>query len=290
MTGGRLSQRHRWPVVGALLSVGVPGAGRIRSGHTRRGLRWALVWALGGVFSYGLAAASWAPVWLWFLLLAVMLAAYLIMLKDCAKPGRMTFRGWFTVLAMWLAMVAVHEVCKRWVARPFKMPTSAMSPTLQGKTASNPTGDHVFVSRLAYLVGKPERGDLVVFGTRQIPEIVRRNQEEVFYVKRLVGLPGEEITIENGRVYADGKLLTEADGIPPIDYTLAPQGPAKYRVGENHYFALGDNSPNSWDSRAWGNVPAEDVIGKVTKIYYPFSRAGTPRYESSSSDDTLSGQ
>src|SRR5439155_13717080 len=88
-------------------------------------------------------------------------------------------------------------------------------------------------------------------------------------------------------VFANGLRLTAADGIPPIHYVSreAMEGGdgalgASYLVDRQGYFVLGDNSTNSLDSRHWGCVPRKNVYGKVTGIYYPFSRAGRPRYVS----------
>jgi signal peptidase I len=108
--------------------------------------------------------------------------------------------------------------------------------------------------------------------------------EDIFFVKRLVGLPGERIEIRDGRVFADGRLLDESVGIPPITFvspvsrmpSLLPEG-ASYTVPQNGFFFLGDNSANSFDSRYWGSVPRKNIYGKVSRIYYPLSRIGVPR-------------
>jgi len=123
---------------------------------------------------------------------------------------------------------------------------------------------------------------VIVFSASQIAGIRDQlgGEKEVFYMKRLVGLPGERIRIADGKLFANGKLLGESDGIPEITYTEPAGTPSSARrdgqeflVGPDEYFALGDNSPNSYDSRYWGCVPASAVYGKVTMIYYPFSRA-----------------
>lgn len=100
--------------------------------------------------------------------------------------------------------------------------------------------------------------------------------------QRIVGLPGERIKIAGGRVYANGRALSESDGVPPIHYE-APVASAsgaqtqmeegkEVIIGPDAYFVLGDNSPSSFDSRYWGTVPAANIVGKATLIYYPFSR------------------
>ena len=107
---------------------------------------------------------------------------------------------------------------------------------------------------------------------------------ETFFVKRLVGLPGERIEIRDGRVFADGRLLDEGAGIPPITYvspgsgmpSMLPSG-GSYVVPRDGFVVLGDNSTRSFDSRYWGAVPRENIYGRVARIYYPWSRIGVPR-------------
>ena len=103
----------------------------------------------------------------------------------------------------------------------------------------------------------------------------------MFFVKRLVGLPGERIEIRGGRLFADGRLLDESAGIPPIVYTSprmsSVSSETSYAVPEDGFFFLGDNSAHSFDSRYWGSVPRKNIYGKVSRIYYPLSRIGVPR-------------
>jgi signal peptidase I len=272
--------KRRW--LGLLLSILVPGFGVLRAGLTRRAFAWFLVLQLAslvGGLSLGLSAV---PFWLAVLFFASAIAAQIWMLCDSFRPGRMTPRLWLVLVGL-LAATVYLPIPASLVARAFKIPTGAMEPTLIG-SRSAPTPDHVIADRLSYRISPPRRGDLIVFATSQISGIQHpphSTGEEVFFIKRLVGLPGEKIRIADGKLFADGRLLGERDGIPAITYTDPVGVPATAKregqdfvVGSDEYFALGDNSPNSFDSRYWGCVPAAAIYGKVTMIYYPFSRAG----------------
>lgn len=272
-------QRHRW--LGLMLSLFVPGFGLIRAGHIRRGLCWLVGMQLGALV-FGICAAwSVVPMVIVALIFITILAVQVGMLCDSYRSGRMTVPLWLLFLGLLVALYFLDSPASL-VVRPFKMPASSMEPTLLGsKAGSSP--DHVMVDLLSYRLGAPQRGDLIVFATSQISGIRKdqSNEGEVFFTKRLVGLPGERIRIAGGKIYANGRLLDERDGIPPFNYIEPSRDSSDarmegqdYRVGEGEYFVLGDNPPNSFDSRYWGNVPANSILGKVTLIYYPFKRAG----------------
>jgi signal peptidase I len=130
------------------------------------------------------------------------------------------------------------------------------------------------------MLSPPKRGDLVVFSPPD--KALADNRGDIFFFQRLVGLPGEKIEIRDGHVLVDGRQLGERDGIPEIHYTAGPAGPfiadsSVYAVPQDTYFMLGDNSPNSYDSRYWGYLPAANIYGRVSRIYYPFSRVRVPR-------------
>jgi signal peptidase I len=113
----------------------------------------------------------------------------------------------------------------------------------------------VLVSRLAYKIGQPERGDIIVFAlpTDQSQDLI----------KRVIGLPGETIRIEDGKVTVNGNILEE----PYISQSPVYNG--QWAVGEDQLFVLGDNRNNSKDSHQWGLLPRENVIGKALLIYWP---------------------
>ena len=124
----------------------------------------------------------------------------------------------------------------------------SMEPTLH-------TGEFVIVNKIAYKVGEAERGDIVVFHYPRNPE-----QE---YIKRVVGLSGDELEVRNGQLFVNGQLLDE----PYIKTPPAYQG--SWTVPQDALFVLGDNRNNSSDSHNWGEVPFDLIIGKAIFVYWP---------------------
>ncbi len=124
----------------------------------------------------------------------------------------------------------------------------SMTPTLQN-------GEFVLVNRLAYQFGTPTRGDIIVF--RSV------NQPDLDLIKRIIGVPGDTITIGGGKVVVDGTTLVE----PYIK--AEPQYSGHWAVPEGYVFVLGDNRNNSEDSHVWGLLPLHNVIGKALLIYWP---------------------
>jgi signal peptidase I len=124
----------------------------------------------------------------------------------------------------------------------------SMRPTLED-------GEFVLVSKLSYIWGDVKRGDIVVFHFPLNPD------EEL--IKRVIGLPGDRILVEDGKVYVNNQLVNEPYIAQPPLYS------GRWRVAENHLFVLGDNRNNSNDSKDWGLLPMENVVGKAILIYWP---------------------
>jgi signal peptidase I len=122
-------------------------------------------------------------------------------------------------------------------------------------------GDYVVVNRLAYRAGDITRGDVVVFPYPNNPEID--------YIKRVIGLPGDRVAIYDGNVYVNGSAITEP-------YLMEPPfgNYGEHIVPEGSVFVLGDNRNNSEDSRSWGFLAIEDIIGKAVFRYFPFNTVG----------------
>ena len=144
------------------------------------------------------------------------------------------------------------------------------------------TGDQVFVDKFSYNFVKPHNGDVFVFRTNDIPDI---REDPVagppFYIKRLGGLPDDQLRIDPPFLYINGKKA-EGYGFERVMLARAPyRGYAlgnkflskpdqPFTVPRNGYFALGDNSYNSYDSRYWGTVPDENLVGRGLLVYWPF--------------------
>lgn len=153
----------------------------------------------------------------------------------------------------------------------FRIPSGSMIPTLE-------IGDRLLVNKLYYgarvpftpyrLPGltKPKRGDVIVFN---YPEDPKRD-----FIKRLVAMGGETVEIINGDIYINKQLVRD----PRIDniyyYNRGQYGRAKVevKVPDKHLYVLGDNSGSSHDSRYWGFVPEENVVGRAEIIYWPLTR------------------
>jgi signal peptidase I len=130
------------------------------------------------------------------------------------------------------------------------------------------TGQFLIVNRLAYRLGEPERGDIIVFDFPGNPSDD--------YVKRIIGLPGDKIQIDQGHVYVNGEQLEE----PYIVDNSLTSRRGTWIVPEDNYFVMGDNRPSSSDSRTWGTLNADFIVGKAWLSYWPPQEWGTvPHYE-----------
>ncbi|HJT58465.1 MAG TPA: signal peptidase I [Ktedonobacteraceae bacterium] len=125
----------------------------------------------------------------------------------------------------------------------------SMQPSLQN-------GEYVLVNKVAYVFHAPERGDVIVF---EWPVDTTKN-----LIKRIIGLPGDTLVITSTTVTVDGITLNE----PYISAPVNPQGET-VKVPPNDYFVMGDNRPESDDSRDWGLLPRANIIGKAVMVYWP---------------------
>lgn len=144
----------------------------------------------------------------------------------------------------------------------------SMQPTLRD-------GEFVLINKLAYKLGEPQLGDVIVFHFPRDPE-----QE---YIKRVVGLPGDMVKIQRGVVFVNGQALVEPYIADQPDYQN------QWQVPENHLFVLGDNRNNSSDSHRWGPVPMEQVVGKALFVYWPPQEWGMINHPAISFAEASSG-
>lgn len=151
------------------------------------------------------------------------------------------------------------------------------------------TGDHVFVDKLSYHFVGPHRGNVFVFKTTGINRIERMfgpNEGSQYYIKRLAGMPGDQLRIDPPRLFHNGQPAVEegfqrvgtatdgyqgySNGPPSFQFLTSPL--STFAVPEQSYFALGDNSYASLDSRDWGTVPEQNLVGRGLFVYWPFTR------------------
>jgi signal peptidase I len=159
-----------------------------------------------------------------------------------------TRRAWIALAVAAVALFAARQL----VAEPFRIPTSSMKPTLT-------PGDQVLVDKLAR---RPHRGELVVF---------RRPRGDEILLKRVVAVGGDSVAIEDGALYVDGRPARESYADPKaIDSVYF--GPV--RVPRGSVFALGDNRADSLDSRTFGAVADNRIIGRVVARIWPPGRLG----------------
>jgi signal peptidase I len=185
------------------------------------------------------------------------------------QPWR-TIVDWFVTIAVAIVLVLAFEAE---VAKPYRIPSPSMEPTLHcAKPVAFCQGrfnDRVIADRLAYRIGDPKRGQIVVFNAPAEADRCGAGEGGSTFIKRLVGLPGEVVSMRQGIVFVDGERLSE----PYVDPDLRGDGKGAWpRVPSGHYFVLGDNRIHSCDSRMWGTVQRANLIGPAKLTYWPPGR------------------
>ncbi len=182
-------------------------------------------------------------------------------------PGLRKIVDWSFTLVIALAFVLVFEAE---VAKPFRIPSSSMEPTLHcakpGAWCEGRFSDRVIVNRLAYRFGSPKRGQIVVFDAPAAAKAACG--EGGTFVKRLIGLPGDTVSEHAGGISIDGKPLHESYVLGRADDTTE----GTWQVPDASYFFMGDDRAHSCDSRSWGSVPRGKLVGPLLVTYWPPSR------------------
>ena len=172
-----------------------------------------------------------------------------------------------------LVAVVVAVLLRTFVVATYSIPSGSMEPTLQ-------VGDRIVVDKLSYHLHGVDRTNIVVFSTPPNENCAGPPVSDL--VKRVIGLPGETISLHNGNVYINGHLLPEPFLPPNLRDDTYP-GPStapyalhqpRYRIPAGEVYVMGDNRPNSCDSRYWGPVPESTIVGKADTRIWPLSRIG----------------
>lgn len=160
------------------------------------------------------------------------------------------------LLILIISFALVFGVVRPFIVESFWIPSESMVPTLD-------VGDRVLANKFIYRFTSPQRGDIVVFKSVETPD------EDL--IKRVVGVPGDTITVQSGVLFVNGKPQKE----PYVDQQYPDMsffGPLTVPPG--HIFVMGDNRANSRDSRFFGPVPDQNIVGKAFLRYWPVNRIG----------------
>ena len=149
---------------------------------------------------------------------------------------------------------------RHFVAEARYIPSESMLPTLK-------VNDRLIIDKVSYNFNQPQRGDIVVFNPT---DTLKEQKFTDAFIKRIIGLPGDQVMVKSGKVLVNDKPLTETyiNELPDKDYDTVTVPP-------NSYFVMGDNRNNSYDSRFWGAVPKDRIIGRAVIRFWPFDRLGS---------------
>jgi signal peptidase I len=165
---------------------------------------------------------------------------------------------------------------RSYVAEARYIPSGSMEPTLQ-------VNDRLIIEKISYYFHKPQRGDIVVFN----PTNTLRSQGfKDAFIKRVIGVPGDRVALEQGKVYVNGHQLSEAyvANSDPTSVETCAQGTQEgtpaflaqpETIPEGKFLVLGDNRSNSYDGRCWGLVSKDDIVGRASFRFWPIDRTGT---------------
>lgn len=293
-TGNREWRANRW--IAAILALLVPPLGMLYVGRVRLAV---IYFVLGNVVAVAELALRWhlGVAWLTYVTFSplVNLACAIHAFTIAKNQNPTSVRRWYT---RWYGLVAVPAVLfmlifgfRAFLYEPFRVPAASMAPTLE-------TGSVVVTQKWGYgnygtygikllKMGRAatiQRGDILVFEFPPDPAI--------YYVKRVVGLPGDRVRYQNGRLFINSAAVTTAsvssseetdileESLDGNVYRVAnsrtrPSPDFEYTVPASSYFVLGDNRDHSNDSRYWGFVPEANLVSKV--VYVFTKQAAVPR-------------
>ncbi len=186
--------------------------------------------------------------------------------NNVPKPDSEQKPGWKKTIIENVRLVAIALTIaifvRFFIAEPRFIPSPSMVPTLA-------VGDRLLVEKVSYHLHPPTQGDIVVFEPPpQLQEYGYKASQA--FIKRVIGLPGQQVQVMQGNVYVDGSPLTEDYILEAPQYEMPP-----IVVPTGQLFVMGDNRNDSNDSHVWGFLPIENVIGRAALRFWPLEKAGT---------------
>lgn len=170
------------------------------------------------------------------------------------------------VLEVIIPALVLFAVIHFFIAEARFVPSQSMVPTIE-------IGDRFLIEKVSYDFRAPKRGEIVVFQ----PPLEARQKASMNnirlddFIKRIIGLPGDQVMIRDGKVYINGKLLPEPY-VPAENRSIDEYGPKT--IPANSYLVMGDNRKHSWDGRYWGFVPRKNIIGHAVWRFWPLDHIG----------------
>jgi signal peptidase I len=165
------------------------------------------------------------------------------------------------ILEVVVFSVAIFLFVYLLVMQPHKIKGASMEPNF-------PDGEYLLTDKFTYRFGEPKRGDVVVF--------IAPGQNVEEYIKRIIGLPGDKVSIKENKVYVNGVQLEEnylSNSLKTGGGSFLKEG-QEVAIPQDNYFVLGDNRPFSSDSRSWGTITKQEITGKAWIIYWPVQKIG----------------
>jgi signal peptidase I len=259
--------RRRKPIYALLLSLVIDGLGQMYNGRLKRGIILFLgFYLLMTILLFtGLSFKFHGMILYLAILLVYKFLVCLDAFNGAVKLKEITlkpYNKWYFYLIILISGCIIASFFSSWskdnFVRAYKIPSSAMEPTLM-------VGDHLYAGMGIYKKEKPKRGDVIIF---EYPIDPSKD-----FIKRVIGIGGDRIDIEEDKVYINGKQMEDPWGHYDTKNewrkNLGPVGAYEHvAVPKNHLFVLGDNRDNSQDSRFWGFVHTKNVKGKALYIYW----------------------
>jgi signal peptidase I len=162
--------------------------------------------------------------------------------------------SWEVIKTIAIAAIVVFGI-RAVLFQPFLVSGASMEPNIS-------QNNYLIIDELTYRFRDPMRGEVIVF---RYP-----GDATTFYIKRIMGLPGEDITVDNGVVSVNGKAVDESTYLKGI----GTAGSTHMKLGAGEYFVMGDNRSNSYDSRAWGPLDRKYIVGRALLRLFPFNKIG----------------
>ena len=174
------------------------------------------------------------------------------LLRETANKNRKN--AWQELFELILIALFIVIPFRLFIAQPFIVDGASMDPTFE-------SGQYLIVDELSYYFDEPERGSVLIFKYPKNPK--------KYFIKRVIGLPGETVILNQGKVTIKNAANPQGFALAE-NYIRFPKNDSEtFTVGENEYFVMGDNRAGSADSRLWGNVPKENIIGRPIIRFWP---------------------